>query len=171
MPIPVRCSCGRSYQLRDDLAGKRVRCAGCQEPITVPRPDAVRDAEDQALQALLAEEPTPTAPKRSMPGTRPPAEDEEARRAVRPAGPAAPSWSKEARGDKPRKRKRSLDEPYESTGGGIAVHREIVAGILMMVGAAVWFFLGLAANRFFIYPPILFVLGIAAVIRGFTQRP
>jgi len=40
----------------------------------------------------------------------------------------------------------------------------------MMLGAVVWFFLGLAAGRIFFYPPILFVFGIGAVVRGFTGR-
>ena len=37
----------------------------------------------------------------------------------------------------------------------------------MIVGALVWFFLGLAAGRIFIYPPIMCVLGIGAIVRGF----
>ncbi len=40
----------------------------------------------------------------------------------------------------------------------------------MMVGAAVWFFAGLAAGYIYPYAPILFVLGIGAVIRGFTGQ-
>ena len=52
--------------------------------------------------------------------------------------------------------------------GTIEVNREIVAGICMMVGAALWFFLGLAAGIIYFYPPILFVLGIAAIFRGYS---
>jgi hypothetical protein len=36
----------------------------------------------------------------------------------------------------------------------------------MMGGAALWFFLGLAANRIFFYPPILFVLGLVQLVRS-----
>lgn len=36
----------------------------------------------------------------------------------------------------------------------------------MMVGAVVWFVGGLFVNVIFFYPPILFALGIAAVVRG-----
>ena len=40
----------------------------------------------------------------------------------------------------------------------------------MMVGAVVWFVAGLAANRIFFYPPVLFILGIVAVFKGITGR-
>lgn len=44
---------------------------------------------------------------------------------------------------------------------------KIGGGLLMMVGAVVWFFLGLAAGRIFFYPPILFIIGLVAVVKGF----
>jgi hypothetical protein len=70
------------------------------------------------------------------------------------------------------KRRRDDDDDYDrdgdrSSGGGIAVHPSIIAGVFMMVGAVVWFVLGYMAGRIFIYPPILFVLGIGSVIAGF----
>ncbi len=37
----------------------------------------------------------------------------------------------------------------------------------MMAGAVIWFVVGLAAGWIFFYPPVLFVLGIVAVVRGF----
>ena len=40
----------------------------------------------------------------------------------------------------------------------------------MMVGALVWLVVGLAFGWLFYYPPILFILGIAAVIRGLTAN-
>lgn len=43
---------------------------------------------------------------------------------------------------------------------------QIGGGILMMIGAAVWFVLGMMANRFFIYPPVLFILGLVSLISG-----
>jgi hypothetical protein len=58
----------------------------------------------------------------------------------------------------------------EGSGFSIAVHPAIISGLLMMVGAAVWFFVGLSAGIIYFYPPVLFVLGIGAIIRGFTGR-
>jgi hypothetical protein len=43
----------------------------------------------------------------------------------------------------------------------------VITGVLMMVGATVWFFGALALGVIFIYPPILFVLGLVAVVKGF----
>jgi hypothetical protein len=36
MAILVRCDCGRSLRVRDELAGRRVRCPDCDEPVEVP---------------------------------------------------------------------------------------------------------------------------------------
>ena len=42
----------------------------------------------------------------------------------------------------------------------------IVSGVLMMVGAVVWLVAGLFAGYIFFYPPILFIIGLVAVIKG-----
>jgi hypothetical protein len=47
---------------------------------------------------------------------------------------------------------------------------KIATGLLMMLGAAAWFVAGLAADRIFIYPPILFIIGIGTVIKGFMGQ-
>ena len=44
--------------------------------------------------------------------------------------------------------------------------KAIWGGVGMMVGAVVWFVVGWMAGRIFIYPPILFVLGIVALAKG-----
>lgn len=44
---------------------------------------------------------------------------------------------------------------------------KIGGGLLTMLGATVWFVVGLAANRIFFYPPILFIIGLVAVLKGF----
>ena len=42
----------------------------------------------------------------------------------------------------------------------------ILSGAGMMVGAVVWFVAGWMAGRIFFYPPILFVIGIVALVKG-----
>ena len=42
----------------------------------------------------------------------------------------------------------------------------IGTGILMMVGAVVWFVVGFFCGIIFFYPPILFILGLVQVFRG-----
>ena len=39
MAIALSCTCGKRLRLKDELAGKRVRCPGCQRPLTVPAPE------------------------------------------------------------------------------------------------------------------------------------
>ena len=37
MPIAVQCgSCQKQFQARDELAGKTVKCPGCQTPLVIP---------------------------------------------------------------------------------------------------------------------------------------
>lgn len=45
----------------------------------------------------------------------------------------------------------------------------VLGGVVMMVIAAVWFFAGLAADRIFFYPPVLFVIGVYALIKGISD--
>jgi hypothetical protein len=46
MPIAVACKCGKKFQAPDNLAGKRVKCPGCQQSLMVPAPQAaVADPE------------------------------------------------------------------------------------------------------------------------------
>lgn len=42
----------------------------------------------------------------------------------------------------------------------------VIVGGLVMLGAVVWFVVGLAAGFMFFYPPILFVIGLVAFIKG-----
>ena len=70
MPISFECPhCGRPTQFADDLAGRRIRCPGCKEPVTVPSEEIV-DVEDVQI--------APPEPTRR---TRRPFEEEAARRA------------------------------------------------------------------------------------------
>lgn len=36
MPIVVRCTCGKALSVKDELAGKRVRCPACKAVLEVP---------------------------------------------------------------------------------------------------------------------------------------
>lgn len=48
MAIAIKCpACGRGYRLKDELAGKRVKCQ-CGQPIIVPRPAEVAKSDDAA---------------------------------------------------------------------------------------------------------------------------
>ncbi len=47
---------------------------------------------------------------------------------------------------------------------------KIISGIAMMLGAAVWFGVGLLVSTIFIYPLIMFVAGGIALINGISQK-
>ncbi len=49
---------------------------------------------------------------------------------------------------------------------GRGLNAGIGGGIVMMVVAVVWFVVGLHAHLIFFYPPILFVIGAGAFLKG-----
>jgi uncharacterized protein YxjI len=74
MPIDLFCSCGRQLRIRDDLAGRKIRCPGCQEVLRAtpgtepPQPKAARPEQKTApapkapQKAVSSREPAKTAP-------------------------------------------------------------------------------------------------------------
>jgi len=49
------------------------------------------------------------------------------------------------------------------------IQKGVIGGIIMIVIAIIWFFGGLAAGYIFFYPPILFIIGVYALIKGLFQ--
>lgn len=161
MPIALSCPCGRALNVKDALAGKRIRCPACQDILTVPEPE-----NDLALEVLPADE----APRsrRAAIQAEPP---EPMRRRERDEEdddvPQVRRRSKVSREIKRRsavKRSRPLVTFEQGWFGN--VNSGVVGGFLMMLIAVVWFVLGLAGGYIFFYPPILFVVGIIAVVKG-----
>jgi hypothetical protein len=169
MPIPVACGCGQSSRVKDEFAGRKIRCRSCGAVLVVPRPEPAGDVEDEASDLLLADSPSSRPmPPRAVEAVTPRREaalPPPARQPPRPVPPVNPP----EKASRPRV-KAARGRKSEGSGFSIAVHPAIIAGLLMMAGAAVWFFLGLAAGIIYFYPPVLFVLGVGAVIRGFTGR-
>ena len=62
-----------------------------------------------------------------------------------------------------KRKKKKRQSPASSAQGGSG---EVIAGIGMMVGAVVWFVGGLYVGLIFYYPPILFFIGLASVVKG-----
>lgn len=61
--IPIQCDCGRTLKLKDELAGKRVRCPDCSEMIKVPK----AEDEDENWEDMAEDdsEELPTPPPRA----------------------------------------------------------------------------------------------------------
>ncbi|MFW6168849.1 MAG: hypothetical protein ACODAD_00060 [Planctomycetota bacterium] len=45
MPIKVSCQCGKRLSVKDEYAGKRVKCPGCGRTLSIPQPQAAGDGE------------------------------------------------------------------------------------------------------------------------------
>lgn len=170
MPIRLKCSCGRSLQVKDEFAGRKVRCPSCASVLKIPLPDESEDAEDEAFNQLNAasdEDEKRPARKRSEPPDEEPEQEPEPRRRPRPVEkPVARKLDvrkKTSRGRRSSGPRVSFEEGWFGS-----INAGVAGGVLMMIIAAVWFFVGLAADRIFFYPPVLFVIGIGAIFKGLT---
>ncbi len=74
MSIQVKCACGKSLKVRDEAAGKKIKCPGCQATLEVPEPalDLMPDDPKPAAPAP-AEAPPPARPGRAEKEFNPPA--------------------------------------------------------------------------------------------------
>ena len=72
---------------------------------------------------------------------------------------------------KPRRKKAERREGVVFERGWFgSLNAGMVGGLLMMLIAVVWFVVGLAVGFIFFYPPILFVIGFIALVRGLINR-
>ncbi|MEO2011081.1 MAG: hypothetical protein ABGX22_20565 [Pirellulaceae bacterium] len=53
MPIEVTCQCGKRLKAKDEMAGKRVKCPNCSQPLQIP---ASVQAENNMFAGLFDEE-------------------------------------------------------------------------------------------------------------------
>lgn len=88
MPIKVQCACGKALTAKDELAGKTVKCPGCQKPLKIPAADAAKDGAKAATAPAPAKQAAkPAAKVAAKPAPARPAA------APRPEPAAAPSDS------------------------------------------------------------------------------
>ncbi len=62
MPISVSCQCGKSFQAKDELAGKIVRCPGCGNALQIPAPTPQGGLSDLLSEEGMAGPVGPTCP-------------------------------------------------------------------------------------------------------------
>ncbi|MEM9369327.1 MAG: hypothetical protein AAGD07_25385 [Planctomycetota bacterium] len=60
MPIALKCECGKQLKVRDELAGKAIKCPACQQPVRVPAAGKAVPAQP-ATRTRPAPAPAPTA--------------------------------------------------------------------------------------------------------------
>ena len=182
MPILVHCDCGKATKVRDELAGKKIRCPKCKAVMEVPEPLVEPLEEDDPEFLVEAGEPPLPTPKPAKKRTE--ESDDEAMAVSAKPLPAskrrrADDDDDEEEEETPRKKKKRRDpwgtsirrrrrrEEASSGFGGIAISPMIIGGLLAMGGAVLWFVLGIVLlDTVFCYPPVLFVLGIVSFVRG-----
>jgi len=75
MPIPVTCECGKTYNVKEELAGKTVRCKQCGDLLRIPTEDDMKELVKESGQYLTQTKTTEEATircancGRSMPKT------------------------------------------------------------------------------------------------------
>jgi hypothetical protein len=171
VPILVNCDCGKALRAKEELAGKKVRCPACSKVMKLPIPEAT--LEDDAASMLLADlDPSEKKPavnystsyrgEKQVPPPLPPTRAISAKPTPLPPPRLEAKKKKMTRG---KKREGYSGIAFEKGWFG-DVNSGAIGGILMMVIAVVWFVLGWLGGVLFIYPPILFVLGFIAFIKG-----
>jgi hypothetical protein len=155
MPISFQCGCGRTLRVKDELAGRRVRCPGCSTVLAVPKPDIEYDAADISV----ADTPSDTEKEPSRDEPKEPVCTAITERPLhRVPGPV----KKRRPASKRERKKESRPLPM------VFINGEVATGFVMSVVAIAWFVGGLLwLNRIFFYPPVLLILGIAAIYKGF----
>ncbi len=183
--IRVRCGeCREKATVPADLAGRKVRCRSCRAAFRVPaavvaavtrperaskrgRPDERRGRDDESH----ASGKRSRRPKRTFKVPDPAPSDLEDTVALKgadhPAHKAALKASAEGL---------AAEAPVDSPNGPFSVERRIldsgaIGGSAAMIGAVVWFVVGLQAGTIYLYPPILFVMGGAAFMKAMTKGP
>ncbi len=166
----IRCSsCGKSLKVDERFAGKRVKCP-CDTVLLVPaaetttlspspsadtrQPASNVGGQQDEMSSLFDDlsdndmqvRPSPARTTHQLPPADPLAAYAGAQRFAAGTGP--------------------MPAATRAAGSSNLTNGSTITGILMMIGAVVWFFGGLAAGIIFFYPPILFILGLIAMVKG-----
>lgn len=172
----VTCNaCSTTLRVPEKYWGKKIRCPQCKETIAVPAGATASAGVSKAPSSTSTKAPASAATKA------PPATDDvdflDDSAFLDDENPyaddaAAPLSAPPRVGKSSKSSKSSKPDPKAKAGGGAfgmekkMVGSGILGGIGLMVGAVVWFVLGLMADRIFFYPPIMFIIGLVAVIKG-----
>lgn len=189
-------NCAKTLRSAKPLSpGAAVKCPACKQVFTVP--DA-GDAED--IVNVTVVEPAPRAGGKSSgrparvrrdddddyeerrparkrnlsddddlpPRRRPRYEDDEDDEAEREPARRRRYEDDDDDYDRPKPRKKKKNRVKENAGNAAAAG--VLGGLLMMAIAIIWFVVGLMNDYIFFYPPVLFVVGIVAIVKGIASR-
>jgi hypothetical protein len=170
--MPVGCpQCGKQLMVPVSAAGKQGRCPSCSNVFVLPTLVAAEEVEDELRLQPLAGDPfgqnmhvsshqlQPTAPQAYAPQAYAP------QTYAPPAGGYGQPTAQPAGFEVPNPYAPAAYPQTKSAEGG-GWDGSMIGGILMMLGAVVWFVGGLFFDIIFFYPPILFVIGLVAFFKG-----
>jgi len=150
MPIEMSCYvCGRDLFLRDELAGRQIRCPDCQAMLTVPAARPTPKVE--RVESYVPPPAPPPAPKYDALSER--VQDTPTLPEVLPA-------PQDVERAKPRR------QPPRQEGQANNLAGSLIGGLLMMLLGGGWAWVGWGARRFPVHAVILFVLGLTMFLRS-----
>ncbi|MHB1424521.1 MAG: hypothetical protein ACYC3I_15225 [Gemmataceae bacterium] len=179
MPIALSCGCGRALRVKDELAGKNIRCPDCKSILTVPAKETeveevvlelipVEDdeqAEEPALEAIPIEDdeeaagggPHRTAIQAELPEVLPARPSD-----IEDDAPPPPRRSRPRRGFRRR--------PARTTHGS-GFFENINTGSLgcggtLIVVSLLWLCIGLSSGWLYYFPLLLLVAGAGMLLKG-----
>src|SRR5688572_8360620 len=118
----VTCDCGKRLRVRDDLAGKRIKCPACGQPVVV-KADEELPAPPPAKQRSAVQEKVTS--RKAKPVADPPVEDEDEGREARPKEKKKP---KKAKGSSPLVLVLVAFAAFILLGGGLATAYFLIEG-------------------------------------------
>jgi hypothetical protein len=176
--IPVACPrCGKNLLVPASVVGKQGRCPACQHVFLISAPPPI----DEDLEPLpdLAPLDDSLVPLASDPfavgassGYTLQAQQPQPYQNYQPAQPQhALANQYMANAAASMQQQGSYAPRGGDTDEGWGTNAGIGGGLLLMVGAVLWFVLGIILiDRIFIYPPIMFVIGLIAFFKGLAGK-
>jgi ribosomal protein S27AE len=180
--LRVKCvNCSSTLKAPPKFHGKRVKCPKCGHTLQIPRSDAPEEPEilgDDAFEddefgaggvdhyENFGADFGQNEDYEDYEDYGEPDEFEQAYGHRSAPPPVARKSMPEPKPKKKRKRRRASRINSGTFDGMFSIDGGVIGGLLMMLIAAVWFFWGLSAGIIFFYPPVLFIIGLVAVIRS-----
>jgi hypothetical protein len=175
--------CQKTLRIPARLWGKKVRCPQCGQVLAVPAAVAAAPAATTrklSTNAVTAGSKRASVPVKAPPASRPVAEVDDVEFIDDADDPYVDLPAPDEDDLPPRQRPRSKPKKRKkirksSSGGAFGAEKGMLgAGVLggmgLMAAAVVWFVVGLMFGYIFYYPPVMFVIGLIAMIKGFISR-
>lgn len=124
-----------------------IECPRCEHTVRVPAPPAGRSPRCPGCKETIR-----TPAKRESRRARAPSAKPSSRRTAPASDRATVATDEDA----------SLEARLFSSG--------LLGGVLAMVAALVWFAVGWSAGKIYFYPPVLFMVGVCAVIKALLDQ-